>query len=405
LASSAGLTLELPLNLLDIIGLLLVGLGMFFGYRSGFVIQALGLAGLVAGFAALIAFGPLIADSIDDVEQPQKTMIALLVIVGLVIAGQAIGSGAGHALRSRLGNGLAGGVDSGLGVVLGFCRGIFMVWLLGGLLTILPLADLSFEARGSVMLRALEARLPSPVVLATELSRVLAAAGLPDVFAGVPPPLEQRADAPGQAAAEELAAAAQESTFRVEALACGALLTGTSFAVEADHLVTNAHVVAGSDRLWISRQGSLDRWRGSVVLFDPRLDVALIYVVGLDANALQLADSAPDRGTQAAALGFTGGGPLRVIPAAVDQKLTALGRDLYGSSTVNRAVIELNADVAPGDSGGPLVIGGGVVGGVTFSESKTDASIGYALTPDAVAATIADARSRTRAADTGACIH
>lgn len=395
----------LPLNFIDIAAILLIGLATFGGFRSGFLIQAMALVGLAVGIGLLIVGGPFLADALADFEPQTRTLAALGAMAASVLIAQALGSTAGKMLRKQIGGGVLGGIDSGAGAAFGLARGVFIVWLLAGLLTVLPIPSLAVEARGSLVLRALETRLPSPVVLAGELARVLAAAGLPDIFAGAPPAPSQRADAPGAARAQRLAEPALASAYRVEALACGQFLTGSSFAVNADHLVTNAHVVAGASEIWISRQGSLDRWVGRVVVFDPVLDAALIYVRGLGASPLELAASAPDRGTAAAALGYTGGGPLQVIPAGVNRTIEAIGRDLYGRATVTREVIELNADVAPGDSGGPVVIAGSIVGGVTFSESETDSSIGYALTPDAVADAIAGARDSTAAADTGACIH
>ena len=65
---------------------------------------------------------------------------------------------------------------------------------------------------------------------------------------------------------ENMAAAARGSTLRVETVACGRFFTGTAFAVAPGHFLTNAHVVAGSERLWLSFDGSLDRLPGVTVI-------------------------------------------------------------------------------------------------------------------------------------------
>jgi Trypsin-like serine proteases, typically periplasmic, contain C-terminal PDZ domain len=171
------------------------------------------------------------------------------------------------------------------------------------------------------------------------------------------------------------------------------------------YIVTNAHVVAGSDQVWISFDGQLDRHRAKVVLFDPELDAALLYEPDIRLAPLTLAPQTPPRGSDAAALGYTGGGRMRTIPAIVSREIDALGRDIYGSNIVQRKVIELREDVAPGDSGGPLLVASGDVAGVTFSESSTDPLIGYALTPDAVAQAIAPALGSEQPVDTQACLH
>jgi len=62
-----------------------------------------------------------------------------------------------------------------------------------------------------------------------------------------PPPADIPAGGPTQQQAQQIAGDAPQSTLRVEAIACGYFVSGTSFAVSADHFVTNAHVVAGCD--------------------------------------------------------------------------------------------------------------------------------------------------------------
>jgi S1-C subfamily serine protease len=93
-----------------------------------------------------------------------------------------------------------------------------------------------------------------------------------------------------------------------------------------------------------------------------------------------------------------------VIPAAVTATYRASGRDLYGSQSVERAIVEIRGDVEPGDSGGPLVLEDGSVGGVIFAESRTDATVGYALAVDAVSATVLPAVGRSGAVPTGPCV-
>ncbi len=396
--------MNLPINLIDIAAIGFVLLGIVLGARSGFIVQAAALAGFAVGVLLLIAAAPHLATLIEDIEAPLRGLLALGAMAGIVLLGQSVGSSVGLALRGRMGRGIVSGVDRGAGAVFGLARGIVLVWLMGGLLAVLPVPSLAAEARQSLVLRVLDTRLPSPVILAAEFGRIIGAVGLPDVFVGVVPAPPPRVDGPAQQEADQIAEAARASTVRVEATACGRFLTGTGFAVEPAHFVTNAHVLAGADRVWVSFDGALDRHEGVVVHFDPHLDAALVYVSGLDIAPLSLAAEAPDRGGAAAALGFTGGGRQRVVPASVSRTLEALGRDIYGGGPVARQVIELHADVAPGDSGGPVILPDGSVGGVTFSESRVDRAVGYALTPDAVAGSIDDARSSTRSVSPGACL-
>ena len=94
---------------------------------------------------------------------------------------------------------------------------------------------------------------------------------------------------------------------------------------------------------------------------------------------------------------------MTTIAAAVTSSYQAEGRDIYGTNTVRRQIIELRAAILQGDSGGPLVLKDGTVGGVVFAQSQTDPSVGYALSPVDVAARIAPGLGLTKPVTTGDC--
>jgi S1-C subfamily serine protease len=192
------------------------------------------------------------------------------------------------------------------------------------------------------------------------------------------------------------------STVEVDSDACNYTLAGSGFVVQDDYVVTNAHVIAGADEIAVLPQNG--RHEAVPVYFDPSLDIAVLYVPGLDAPPLAFAQDDPKRGDTGAALGHPGGGPLVVLPAAVTDEYRATGRDLYGTSTVTRSIVELRAQVERGDSGGPFVLQDGTVGGVVFAQSRSDPSVGYALAPSEVRAAIEPALGSTDAVDTGACV-
>ena len=382
-----------------------MALGVYFGWRSGLVIQVMALLGFVAGIGLVVLLAPQLAGFLADSDPWLRTLLAIGFTATVVLLAQGIGGAIGGSVARRLRPSIMGGVDQGLGAGFGLARGLFVVWLIGGLVGLLPVAGLSTEARQSLVLRALDSRLPSPVVIAAEIGRLIQAAGLPDVLVGAPPPMDVPAEGPSAQQAEQMVAAARESTVRVEGVSCGRFVTGTGFAVTNDHFVTNAHVVAGADPLWISFDGALERYSASVVEFDPDLDVALVYAPGIDVEPLRLADALPARGEAAVALGFSGGGRQRVIPGVISRTLSALGRDIYDQSVVAREIIEMRLDVSPGDSGGPVLLEDGEVGGVTFSESRTNSEIGYALSPVAVADSVGDALRATQPVPNGECVN
>jgi S1-C subfamily serine protease len=157
----------------------------------------------------------------------------------------------------------------------------------------------------------------------------------------------------------------------------------------------------GAVRL-ISGEG--DRTDARVVLFDERLDVALLYAPRLDARPLRFATRDPARGARGAAFGFPGGGGLEVLPAAVTGAYDANVRDIYGRTEVRRSTIELHARIERGDSGGPFVLEDGTIGGIVFAEARIDEEVGYALSPVDVAVKVAPALGRTSAVPTGGCL-
>ncbi len=391
----------LPVNAIDLIVVLLIVVGALVGYRSGAVPQVLGLAAAGLVVALIVALAPHVAGALAGLEQPARALVAIGGAFLLVSMAQAMGSGVGAALRDRAGV-AAGGVDSALGAVLGVAQVFLVTWLVGGLLATSSVPVASTEASKSDAVRWLLGVLPPPGEVIGQVGDVLYDSGLPEVFVGLEPLPAPPVDVPGGSEAAAIAGRAIASTVRVDARACGASFTGTAFSVSAGYFVTNAHVVAGADRVIL--RGPAGSSRGTVVLFDPEFDIAVIRARDLALPALVLAPKAPKRGAVGAALGHPNGAGLTALPAAVTAEVRARGRDLYGEETIVRNVLELRAAIEPGASGGPFVLPNGTVGGVVFAESRSDESVGYALDPVDVAIAIMPAIGATGAADTGPCI-
>jgi len=391
----------LPVNSVDLLVILVAIGAALAGYRSGAIPQVLGLAAAGAAIVAIIAFAPRITAALAEIEQPARAVVAIGAALLVVAMAQAIGSGVGVALRNGAGV-VAGGLDSGLGAALGVGQALVVAWLVGGLVATSTIPVVSGLAQQSVVVRALLGALPPPGEVIGEVGAIIDASGLPQVFVGLEPEPAPPVEVPGDPQAAAIAARAVGSTVRVEALGCGASFTGTAFSVAAGYFVTNAHVVAGADR--VTLRSAVSSGRGTVVLFDPDLDVAVVRAPALELPPLVLASRAPERGTVGAALGHPNGARLTVLPAAVTAQVRARGRDLYGRSPVVRNILELQAEIEPGDSGGPLVLASGTVGGVVFAESRTDPGVGYALDPTAVAVAVGPGVGETAAVDTGPCI-
>jgi S1-C subfamily serine protease len=389
-------------NLFDLGAVILLVVAVILGYRSGALPQVGGLAGAILGAVlAILALGP--AEGLLGLLDPGLRAVAVLLWLLLAVGvGEGLGSGIARYVAYRLGTGVLSGVDRVAGGVLGAAQALLVVWLAGGLLAAGPVPRLAAPAQTSTTLRALSVVLPSPTEIAVGLGRLLDASGLPELFVGLEPIPAPPVDRPTDPRARAIAAAAEASTVKVTAQTCGMLSTGTGFVVATDYVVTNAHVVAGGTTVRVSLAGSL--FDAAVVLFDPELDVALLWVPRLPAPPLLLAATEPERGDTGAALGFPGGGGMVVVPAAVADGYEAHGKDIYDERLVTRRILELRAAIDRGDSGGPFVLADGTVGGIVFAEARTDDDVGYALSAPSVAVRIGPGVGRTSEVPVGDCI-
>jgi S1-C subfamily serine protease len=393
------------MNPLDLAAIALIVVAAILGFRSGALPQIGGLLGALIGGAIAVVSLPWFANWLRDMD---PTLRPLVVLGGLLLAvglGESLGSAAGRALARALGGGVLSAADRVGGSIVGVAQAFLVLWLVGSLIAIGPLPGLAEVADDSTTVQTLAKILPPVTEVAGELGSLLDASGLPDVFVGFEPLPAPDVQRPADATARSIAAAAEASTLKVSAGACGVGSVGSGFVVARGYVVTNAHVVAGANADGIRVADSEGHtWDAVPVLFDPKLDVALLRVDGLDLPALRFTTVDPARGAVAATLGYPGGGPLTILPAAVTGRYPATGLDIYDRTRVRRDILELRAAIERGDSGGPLILEDGTVGGVVFAESRTNESVGYALSPTAVAVTIAPGVGRTSAVTTGACL-
>jgi S1-C subfamily serine protease len=392
-------------NPLDLVAITLVVLAVILGFRSGALPQIGGLLGAVGGGALAVLVLPLLVEPLDAVPAGLRPYVVLAGLLAAVGIGEGIGSALGRYLTGSLGSGLLGAADRLAGGITGAAQALLIVWLAGGLLAIGPVPRLTEAAQTSTAVRTLNGILPAPAEIASELGNLLDASGLPDVFVGFEPLPRAPVDRPTDSTARAIAKVAEASAVRIRASVCDFEASGSGVVVAGGYAVTNAHVVAGARDGAVQITG-IDGGKvdARVVLFDPSLDVAVLYAPDLRAAPLTFAERDPGRGTLGAAIGYPGGGPLTILPAAVAGAYHAIGRDIYGQDRVDREILELRAQIERGDSGGPFVLRDGTIGGIVFAEARTDPDVGYALSPTSVHDRIEPAIGRTAAVATGACL-
>ena len=182
---------------------------------------------------------------------------------------------------------------------------------------------------------------------------------------------------PAPAISSEAIEGLLSSAFVVEGLACQRKAIGSGIAVEAG-ILTNAHVVAGTDELHvIDRNG--DQYLAKIVAFDPQTDLALLHVDGLYAPALPIA--LPEKGAYGVAL-VGGDGQVKAIPANIDRVVDINIADIYGEGEYRRKGMQLEADISPGDSGGAIIDSSGSVVGLVFSRSNNTDGVSYAVSSE-----------------------
>lgn len=394
------------MNILDVIVIGVALAAGLRGWRRGLLGQAFELGGGFLGLLAGIALGPRVAGLFSQSAGIQAALISLFAVFVLFSLGQSGGYVVGHRFGRMARNARLGPVDSGLGSGFGAVVTLLSFWLVGSLLIQGPSAELARAFQHSRVLRAMNDTMPDPPNILAYIRQYLDTSGFPQVFAGMPPPVGEPVQLPGNRAARRAVRAAEQSTVRVVVPACGGTQLGSGWVAAPDVVVTNAHVVAGGTEITIQdRPGNSHS--GRVVVFDPQIDVAVVRTQGLTAGGLALDTTRYERGEPGATLGYPGalGGRMDVHRAAVQAVYDATGKDIYGRGNVSREVYELRSQVRQGASGGPFVLPSGTVAGVVFAASTTNNEIGYALTGAQVEQHVNEGLERTQAVGTGRCTH
>jgi S1-C subfamily serine protease len=158
---------------------------------------------------------------------------------------------------------------------------------------------------------------------------------------------------------------------------CDRSLEGSGFVISPQHVLTNAHVVAGMTTGPFVGHGTSNVLPAKVVLFDSNTDVAILYVPGLTAPPLRFAGQA-GRGSGAVMAGYPENGRFRAVPARIGSQWSANGPNIYQTGSVTRGIYAVRARVQPGNSGGPLLAKNGKVYGVIFAASTTARNTGKA---------------------------
>jgi S1-C subfamily serine protease len=373
------------------------------GYRQGFVIGALSFAGFFGGALIGLQLGPLLAQQFAD--GAIRVVLSLVIIFGLAVLGQALAGWAGshvrHAITSRAGR----KADDVGGAVVSLFAVLLVAWLVAVPLGSSSLPWLAGAVRNSALLAEVNRVLPAQAqALSEALRETVDTNGFPDVFGDLAPTRARQVAAPDPAlAGSQVVVNAQRSVVKVlgSAPSCSRRIEGSGFVYARDRVMTNAHVVAGTQNVSVELRG--ERHNGRVVIYDPARDLAVIYVPGLAAPVMPFVPRKAPTGADAIVLGFPLDGPYNAQSARVRDVGPITGPDIYRSGDVTREVYTIRALVRSGNSGGPLVAPNGQVLGVIFAAAADDPNTGFAVTADEASSVATAGAQRTRPTGTGKC--
>jgi S1-C subfamily serine protease len=392
---------------LDLILLVVVAAFAVSGYRQGFIVGILSFFGFVGGALLGAEFGPSISRALVG-GQTQQDVIAVVLLVSFAVIGQFIASSIGAAMRSTVTWHSATVLDSVGGAVVSVVSVLLIAWVVGSVLIESPFPVVDTQVNNSLTLQTLDRFMPSPAkTMFSDFRRLLATnSTYADVFSGIGEERILAIPAPDPSVTGDSGIqAASASVVRVQgvALTCQRSIEGSGFVISPDHILTNAHVVAGVDSHQTITTTSGVTLSATVVYYDPQVDVAVLYVPGLNLTPLRFA-AAADPGDNAVVAGYPlDANTLHLVPARIGGIQNVQGPNIYQTSTVIRQIYEIRAVVKSGNSGGPLLSPQGTVDGVVFAAAVGVSDTGFALTAAEVSADASAGQQLTAPVSTGAC--
>ncbi|CAM5471354.1 MarP family serine protease [Streptomyces purpurascens] len=389
------------MDLLDILLLLVVLAYAASGYRRGLVAGCVSLAGFVGGAVIGVWVLPWVMDLVTP-GTTGATLTAVFTVLLPAVVGHELAGRLALRLRRELDRGPLRVADGIGGAVANSVAVLIVAWVAASVLGVSSSPLVTSAIRDSRLLDAVQRTMPdtTPAWFSGATS-ALTQAGFPQVFNPFENESTAEVAAPsGDSVTAAATDAAKRSTVKVEGVAGTQGREGSGFVYSREHVMTNAHVVAGIDEPTVQIGGVGRTYEARVVLFDSQKDVAVLYVPGLKAPVLRF-DDAARRGDSAVVAGYPQDGDLNLQGATVANRVRATGQNIYNDGTVTREIYSIRSTVRPGNSGGPLLTTDGRVYGVVFARSTSDAETGYVLTAAEVAADARQAADATTPVDTG----
>lgn len=374
------------------------------GWRQGAWTSILSFIGIVAGLVLGMVAAPAVMELTE--QTALRFLLGLGVVILLVGVGQIIGGMLGTTLRDRMRARSQQRIDSIVGAIFQVVAMLLITWLVS-----IPLASglggkVSKGISESEILGGISRVAPSQLSnLPSGIAALLNDSGLPPLVSPWTDRSTVEVEAPRiEVEDKELVERLRPSVIHVlgDAETCSRRLMGSGFVVAEDYVVTNAHVVAGTNV--VALDTTLGMKNAEVVYYNPDVDIAVLHSTGLGIAPLSWAPEQAQTGDDAVVMGFPLSGPFTASPARVREELTIVGPDIYAEGRVERHAYTVRGTIRQGNSGGPMINSTGEVLGVVFGASVDDSDTGYALTAEEVQSHIGDVTQLVNAVDTGTCV-
>ena len=374
------------------------------GWRQGGLASLLSAVGILAGFIIGLGVAPLVLQITDQVGI--RFLLALGMLILLIGLGQLLGSALGHAIRDRMKTKSGQRVDSSFGAILMSVFSLVLIWLIATPMATGLSNSVGKGVRESAILREVNKVMPDELTqLPRSISGMLNDSGLPPVMM----PWEDGSSVDVEAPNIEVADQAMVQDIRpsvvhviADADGCRRRMMGSGFVTADNYVVTNAHVVAGTQTAYVDTVVGIKEAR--VVYYNPEVDIAVLRAENLGLEPLAWADGPAYTGDDAVVMGFPHSGPFIANAARIRERVNIAGPDIYSNSRVERESYILRGTVVQGNSGGPLISPNGTVLGLIFGASVDDTDTGYAITAEEVRAHIGDVTRFENSVDTQECV-
>ena len=374
------------------------------GWRQGGLASLLSAVGILAGFIIGLGVAPLVLQITDQVGI--RFLLALGMLILLIGLGQLLGSALGHAIRDRMKTKSGQRVDSSFGAILMSVFSLVLIWLIATPMATGLSNSVGKGVRESAILREVNKVMPDELTqLPRSISGMLNDSGLPPVMM----PWEDGSSVDVEAPDIEVADQAMVQDIRpsvvhviADADGCRRRMMGSGFVTADNYVVTNAHVVAGTQTAYVDTVVGIKEAR--VVYYNPEVDIAVLRAENLGLEPLGWADGPAYTGDDAVVMGFPHSGPFTANAARIRERVNIAGPDIYSNSRVERESYILRGTVVQGNSGGPLISSDGTVLGLIFGASVDDTDTGYAITAEEVRAHVGDVTRFENSVDTQECV-